>query len=212
MAVSNAGTIYSNFGPAGSLYNTGINNELDLGYVTLGSTNVDLTEAIQFTIPTGVWTVTQVDVAVRNFIAPADAFLGMLSDNDGQPGTLFWSTIVTGIPAEDTSCCALTTVTITSGNPILSSFEGTTYWFVVGSGSSMNNSDGWQTTNISGLSAFSTSGLSSWTVGDVETIGAFDVQGTNALGPTSAAEPAGFLLAGCGMGALLVARRRSKSS
>jgi hypothetical protein len=211
MAVSNASTIYSNFGPAGSLYNTGLNNALGLGYVTLGSTNVDLTEALQFTIPTGVWTVTQVDVAVRNITAPADAFFGILSDGDGQPGSLFWSTLVTGIPNEDNSCCALTTVPITSGNPILSSFEGTTYWFVVGSGSAANNTDGWQTTNVSGQSAFSTSGLSAWTVGGVETMGAFDVQGTNELGSASAPEPEGFLLAGCGMGALLVVRRRSKS-
>jgi hypothetical protein len=205
-AASWATTIFSNFGPSGSLYNA--TEAQGLGEITIGSNTVDDIEAMQFTIPAGAWTVTQVDLPIKYYTGPADAFVAIFSDNGGVPGSLAWSASVAGIPAEDNACCSVTTVALPYNALVLSSFVSSTYWFVVGPGN-VANTDAWQISGVAGREASSTNDFGSWTAVDVSQEAAFDVQGTNLLGSTP--EPAAFALVAVGFGALLIVRRRTQT-
>jgi hypothetical protein len=210
---SQAGIVFSNFGSPGSLYLTGSGNAFGTGLVTVGSTGMhEIVNAMQFTIPTGVWQVNQVDVPIRNISGSANAVFIIANDNSGVPGSFDWTQSATGIPTEDNTCCQLTTVNITSGFPVLSSFSATKYWFIVGPGA-VDNTDGWQDSPIlssgtSGPDAFQEDG-GAWVAGFTTHQGAFDLLGTNLIAP--APEPASVLLLGCGLGALLLARKTRRA-
>jgi len=206
LAPLEASTIVSTFGPAGSLYETG-GFPLPVGNATFGSNNLNVSTATRFTIPTGVWDVTEVDVPVENVTAPADALFIIANDNAGQPGAFDWiSSVLTGIPAANSSCCAVTTVDIAPSTLLLSSFESTTYWLIVAPGNELNT-DQWMLSPQSGTIAYQNNSSQTWfSVGLSSNVGAFSIEGTNELAP----EPGSAILmasALAGLAALCIRRK-----
>lgn len=176
---SQAGTIFSSFGPGPTTYDC-----CDAWNVFGGTATPYFQETAMSFTATSASQLTQIDVALSFISGTNSVVLSLNSDVGGLPGAVVQSWTLTGLPGFG-GCCAIETVTT---NMLLSG--GTPYWLVAAPGAA-NTEAGWNFNNIglTGLVAVDNAGP--WFYPPHNELAAFDV-----LGNTTAAvpEPSSFLL------------------
>ena len=207
------GTLFSDLGPPGDVYNIGA------GWTVSGTGTVgtSFTAANMFTVGgSGNFSLTSFDLGVGYVTGTNTFFASIYTDVAGLPGTqvggAYWGNLSSTQPFG--GCCGLVSVTGVSGVTLTG---GDSYFLILGP---MNLTDTtWEAWNYNnqgatGMDLYATSGCQngsgggcSWTSNGVTTIGAFDLLGNPSGGSTP--EPSSLLLLGTGLvGAFGVIRRR----
>ena len=197
-----ADTLYSNFGPSGSVYNCCSGWTISgTGYI-----GTSFTAANEFQVTTG-GSVGEIDIAVGLVVGPDSFYVDVDADNGGKPGAVLASfTNLTSNGNNFGSCCVYTSITNISG---LSLSTGVNYWLVVGPMST--SAQTWEAWNFSnsamGIDEYSTDGGQTWNSNGNQPQGAFQILGGGGTVP----EPTSLLLFGTGLvGAFGAFRRKMK--
>jgi hypothetical protein len=198
-----AGTLFSDLGPAGSVYNGGS------GWTVSGTGTVgtSFSSADLFTVAgSGSLAVSQIDLAVSNAAGVNTFYATIWTDNSGTPGSQVagasWNPLSTTTSFGD--CCGLVSITGITG---VSLTGGQQYFMILGPLSTSDNSwNPWNQNNqgVNGDVQYSTDGGVTWNDMGSNTTGAFDVL-------SATPEPGSLFLLGTGLIGMLGAfRRRSK--
>lgn len=170
-------TLFSDLGPAGSVYSA------SSGYFVLGA-GVDGTSntlADLFTVSgSGTLPVTGIDLAVSETFGLHTFYASIWTDSGGLPGAqvagAYWSL---SAGAEDSFCCALTSITGIAGVTLTG---GQQYFMVIGPLSLSDSSETvWNgnSQGVTGLGLYSSDGGTTWNSnGAGSTLGAFDITST----------------------------------
>jgi hypothetical protein len=202
---ASAGTIFTDLGPSGNVYNTGT------GWTVSGSATVpSFTAANEFSAAVG-GNVTQIDLAVSEVFPPPTFYASIWTDNNGLPGTqvtgAFWNDLTTS--QSHGGCCGLVTISGISG---VSLTAGTSYFMILGPVSLGDTSwNAWNLNNqgVNGLDLASNDGGATWiSEGTGSPLGAFDILS----GPTPTPEPSAAILMGTALVAVALAFVLRKSS
>lgn len=198
--------LFSDLGTGNNVYDTNSDTWEVAGSGIFGSSP---SEADLFTVTgSGSLPVTQIDLAVENFVGPNTFYASIWTDNAGIPGTevsgAYWS-LTTSLPIPGI-CCGLVSVGGTTG---VNLSGGQQYFLVLGPLSLSDHSlNGWIFNNqgVTGLELQSQDGGNSWKSIGIQTLGAFDILG----GPTTP-EPATFGIMLLGTLALIVATKKTRA-
>jgi len=199
-----AGTLFSDLGPAGSVY------DCCDGWTVSGTGSIvgtSYTSANLFTVAgSGSLAVSQIDLAMGNFYGANTFYATIWTDNSGAPGSQVagasWNPLST--TTSFGSCCGLVSITGITGVNLIG---GQQYFMVLGPLSTSDNSlNAWNQNNqgVNGDVQYSTDGGATWNDMGSNTTGAFDVL-------SATPEPGSLFLLGTGLIGMLGAyRRRSK--
>jgi hypothetical protein len=205
---ANAGILFTDLGPPGSLYDT------STGWTISGTGgSLDFSQSIgsEFTVAgSGSQSVTQIDLAVSNVAAPGTFDASIWTVVDGRPGVEIAGASWTSLSTDQTfgGCCGLTSITGISGVFLNG---GQDYFMLVTPVSVSDTSWNAWNFNNQGLNtgfAFSTDGGVNWSGGGTNTTGAFDVLS----GTSGVPEPGSSLLIAGGMIGIWAVRRRKSSN
>ena len=166
-----------------------------------------ITQGRAFTVSgSGVFALSQIDLGVVNYSpAPATFTASLWTNSSSQPSVELGSWNLSTTQEIDT-CCALVTESGITGITLMGGVE---YWIVLGPQSSSDSSrNAWanDSTGVNGDRLGSLNGGSTWIDDGTGTDAAFDVLGS------AVPEPSSVLLAGTGLLAAIIARRRLKGA
>lgn len=197
-----ADTLFTDLGPPGNVYNCCTGWTVS-GTGTIGTS---FTAANLFTVSgSGNFNVSQIDIGIGNVVSPNTFNASVWTDNNGLPGTqlAFFGNLTTNEIFGN--CCGMTTISGISG---LSLAGGQSYFLVIGPvniNDASWNAWNWNNQGVIGQDLFSNDGGQSWVDNGQQTLGAFDILGSQGQVP----EPASLFLLGSGLvGALGTLRRK----
>jgi len=190
-----AGTIFSDLGPVGDVYNA------NSGWTVSGSgiVGTSFTAANLFTAGGGGGSVSQISLAVGHVTGLNTFYASIWTDVNNLPGTQVagarWDNLISSTSFGH--CCGLVTINNISG---VSLTDGTSYFMILGPESTTDtswNAWNWNSIGVTGLDLYSTDGGMSWNSnGTSFALGAFQIQSP------SIPEPSTLLLLGVGTGLL----------
>ena len=164
-----------------------------------GTVGTSFTAANEFTVAgSGNFNVSQIDLAVGYVTGLNSFYASIWTDNGGLPGTQVGGALWQNLSSSQNfgGCCGLVTISGISG---VSLTGGQSYFMILGP---MNLTDTtWEAWNlndqgVTGLDLYSTNGGSTWNSNGTQTLGAFDVIGSQGGGVP---EPASLFLLGSGL-------------
>lgn len=202
---ANAGTLYSDLGTGGSVYD----NTSPVVFKGSGSGGSSITQARPFTVSgIGDFLLTEIDLGIVYNTGVHTFTAGIWTDFSNHPGAMLASWNMS-ISEPVGSCCLLASQTGITG---LTLAGGTTYFMVVGPQSLTDNSDNfWESNTVgaTGAQLGSLDGGSTWINDSTGTLPAFAVQGDAV---TTTPEPNSLVLLGTGLVAACAALRHKRCS
>jgi len=201
---ASAGTIFTDLGPPGNVYNCCTGWTVS-GTGTLGTS---FTAANLFTAAIG-GSVTQIDLGVGAVVAPPTFDASIWTDASNLPGTqvpgAFWGGLTATQPFG--GCCGLVTIPVSG----VSLTAGQSYFMILGPVSTSDtswNAWNWNNQGVNGLDLYSTDGGVTWNSnGTGFALGAFDIKAT-----TVVPEPGAAILTGTALMAIVLGLGWRRSS
>jgi PEP-CTERM motif-containing protein len=196
-ALCKADIVYSNLGPG--------NTYQPLTEWTVGETGFD--SVIAFGIrPTANYSLTEIDVGLTYIGGINSIILNLLTDADGQPGTLIESWTVGNLPFFGSTNNTLQSVTTVGVVPLVA---GTQYWVQASPGGGPFTWGVWNQNSTGATGPFYLTETGLPPESGTNTVGALQILGT----PTSVVpEPGSVQLLGLVLLSLVLRRRRSMTS
>jgi hypothetical protein len=182
--------IYSNFGP-------GLSYLCCAGWTESGPNSTvappPFIQAMAFTPPQGTYKLTQLHVALQWVSGTNDLVLELRTDSGGQPGAKITSWELTALPLFGSTSNTVQTINVENGITVQGGIQ---YWLVP-----IAAQDEWAAWNRNSTSTVGTGSLSTdqgatWSSGDFDPNGAFDVRGLRAAAAPTLSPVALMLLAG----------------